>query len=279
MQPLTTPMATSPAPPAPPQPPRRFRRRFASTATVLALVLREMETSYGRSPGGYVWAILEPVAGIAVLTLIFSIAFRAPPLGSNFPIFYASGMLPFLMFTEVSNKVALSLRFSKQLLAYPCVTFLDALVARFLTNILTEIMVAYIVLAGIMILFDTRTVLDPPAIILGFAMAAALAFGVGTLNAFLMTRFDLWQRFWSIATRPLFIISCIFFVFDAIPQPYRDILWWNPLVHVVGQTRSGFYPGYDAPYVSAIYVFGLSIALTATGLVFLRRYHRDLLYG
>lgn len=277
MPPLSAVDLTATAPP--PQRPRRFRRRFASTATVLALVLREMETSYGRSPGGYLWAVLEPAAGIALLTVIFSIGFRSPPIGTSFELFYASGMLPFLLFIDVSNKVALSLRFSRQLLAYPCVTFLDALLARFLTNMLTQIMVAYIVLAGIMLLFDTRTVLDPTKIVLGFAMAAALAFGVGTLNAFLMTRFELWQRVWSIVTRPLFIISCIFFIFDAIPQPFRDILWWNPLVHVVGQTRSGFYPGYDAPYVSLVYVFGLSTALTAAGLVFLRRYHRDSLYG
>ena len=27
-----------------------------------------MGTTYGRSPGGYLWAILEPVAGIALLS-------------------------------------------------------------------------------------------------------------------------------------------------------------------------------------------------------------------
>ena len=77
--------------------------------------------------------------------------------------------------------------------------------------------------------------------------------------------------------RPLFILSSIFFVFESIPQPYRDYLWYNPLVHVVGMMRRGFYPTYDAPYVEPLYVFGIAVGCTVTGLIALHRYHRDLL--
>ena len=54
-------------------------------------------------------------------------------------------------------------------------------------------------------------------------------------------------------------------------------MWYNPLVHVVGQMRSGFYPYYDAPYVSPAYVFAISLICFALGLVMLRRYARDIL--
>ena len=47
------------APPTKPDLPTN--RRFASFRAIGALILREMATSYGRSPGGYIWAILEPV--------------------------------------------------------------------------------------------------------------------------------------------------------------------------------------------------------------------------
>ena len=47
--------------------------------TVLALMLREMATTYGRSAGGYLWAILDPVLGIALLSVLFSLALRHPP--------------------------------------------------------------------------------------------------------------------------------------------------------------------------------------------------------
>ena len=36
----------------------------SSLRAVAALVLREMSTRYGRTPGGYLWAILEPLGMI-----------------------------------------------------------------------------------------------------------------------------------------------------------------------------------------------------------------------
>ena len=153
------------------------RRRFASTRAIVALMLREMSTTNGRSPGGYLWAVLEPVAGIALLSLVFSVAFRTPALGISFPMFYATGMLPFLMFMAINNTVAQSLKFSRPLLAYPTVTFVDALIARFLLNAMTQLMVAYIVLAGIALLFETRTTPNYTVIVQAFALTALLGAG------------------------------------------------------------------------------------------------------
>ena len=60
---------------------------FRFVRTILALILREMSTTYGRSAGGYIWAVLEPAAGIALLAFAFSLALRAPSLGTNFALF------------------------------------------------------------------------------------------------------------------------------------------------------------------------------------------------
>jgi len=264
--------------PAPPLiPPLRKPRRFAGLRTIVALMLREMATTNTRSAGGYLWAILEPVAGILLLTAIFSAAFRTPPIGVNFPIFYATGLVPFTLYASVSGKMAASLQFSRALLAYPTVTFVDALLARFLVNIMTQIMVAYLIFSFILLIYDTRTILELPRIIEAFVMAAVLAAGIGVMNCYLFSAFPLWQQLWAIVNRPLFILSGLFFTFESIPQPYRDYLWYNPLIHVVGMSRSGFYPTYDADYVSRIYVYGIGFGLMLFGLLFLKRFHRDLI--
>ena len=255
------------------------RRRFASFRTITALVLREMATSYGRSPGGYLWAVLEPVAGIALLSAVFSLMFHAPALGINFPLFYATGMIPFVTFSSVSAKLAQSINFSKPLLAYPSVTFLDAILARFILNMLTEIMVAYLVFSGILLIFETRVLIDIPTIAEALLLAGALALGVGTLNCFLFTRFPIWQQAWSILMRPMFIISCVFMVYDSLPEFLEGWLWYNPVVHIVGLMRRGFYTSYDAPYVSQAYVLGFSAVCLVLGLIFLRRYQYELLHN
>ena len=252
-------------------------RPFATSRATTALILREMSSTYGRTPLGYLWAVLEPVVGIALLTAIFSLGFKSPPLGTNFAIFYASGLIPFMMYMDISGKVMDSLRFSQRLLIYPRVTFMDALMARFILNLLTQLMVAYFLFTGMVMFLDTRTSPDLIKIATGLVMAAALALGIGSLNCFLTGMIPSWLRVWAILNRPLFLISCIFFVYETVPEPYRSILWYNPLVHVVGQMRSGFYPYYDAPYVSLEYVFGISLICFALGTVLLRRYARDIL--
>ncbi|WP_275394325.1 ABC transporter permease [Aliiroseovarius sp. Z3] len=240
-------------------------------------MLREMATSYGRSPGGYLWAVLEPIGGLTVMTVAFSMAFASPALGNNFALFYATGYLPFMMYLDLSNKISKSIRFSRPLLFYPSVTYLDAILARFFLNALTHFLVFYILMFGIMTWFDTGNILDYAAILNSLCMVMAVSFGVGVMNCFLLTRFAIWERVWGIVTRPLFIISSIFFLLESIPQPFREYLAFNPLVQIVGEMRRGFYATYDATWVNPLYVYGISLILTVLGLVFLGRYHRELL--
>lgn len=236
-----------------------------------------MSTTYGRSALGYVWAILEPVAGIALMSFIFSYAFRSPAIGTNFALFFASGMLPFVGYSDVQQKVSVALRFSKNLLFYPSVTFVDALFARFLMNMFTQIMIIVIVLIGIITAFGLKVIVDIPAIMLALAMTFSLGLGIGTLNCYLLSVYPVWERTWAVLNRPLFLISCIFFLFDTVPQPYRDWLWWNPLIHIIGQLRKGIYATYDAEYVSPLYVFVIALVTFAAGLMLLRRYHRNIM--
>jgi capsular polysaccharide transport system permease protein len=251
-------------------------RRTSTIRTIIALLLREMSTTYGRSALGYLWAILEPVGGIALMSIVFSYALRAPALGTNFPLFFASGMVPFVAYMDASNKIAVSLRFSRSLLFYPGVTYVDALIARLVMSMMTQVMIAAVVFSGIIFFFNADVILNVPAMALSFAMAFSLGLGIGTLNCYLLSVYPIWERTWAILNRPMFIISCIFFLFDTIPQPYRDYLWWNPLIHVVGIMRKGIYATYDATYVSPLYVFSLSLITFAMGLLLLRRYHKDI---
>mgnify|MGYP005988598791 CR=1 FL=1 len=264
-------------PPALPQMPSRPPKRGGTFRVITALMLREMSTTYGRSALGYLWAILEPVGGILIMSFLFTLAFRSPGIGTNFPLFFASGVLPYNTFTDLMGKSASAIRFSKPLLFYPGVTFMDAILARVIMNAITQVMISAIVLTGILWIYDVDVILDMPRIIEGFAMAIALGVGIGTLNAFFFAMSPFWERIWSVLTRPLFLLSCIIFVYDQVPQPYRDYLWWNPAVHIVGKVRQGVYATYDASYVSPLYVMGVAAVTFTLGILFLRRFHHDII--
>lgn len=252
-------------------------RKYRAPRTVMALILREMSTTYGRSPGGYLWAIVDPVAGLLLMSLVFSLAFQNPPLGNSFPLFYATGYLPFMMFNDIANKMATSINFSRSLLAYPAVTFVDALVARLLLAFLTHMMVAYIIFTVLIFVLGARSQLDLPNVLLGMTCMTALAVGIGTLNCYLMTTFPVWERTWQILTRPLFLISGIFFTYADLPRVAQEVVWYNPLIHAVGITRSGFYAAYKADYVSLTFIFAVAITTMTLGMLLLWRNYRTLL--
>ena len=70
-------MTSAPLPTAQPQ---LSAPRFLTLRTITALVLREMSATYGRSPGGYVWAVVQPIGMILFLSVGFSLLVRSPSL-------------------------------------------------------------------------------------------------------------------------------------------------------------------------------------------------------
>lgn len=254
------------------------RRRFAAPRVIFALMLREMVTTYGRSPGGYLWAVVEPVAAIALLSFAFSMAFHAPSLGKSFPLFYATGYLPFMLFHDVSGKTATAVRFSLPLLNFATVTWVDVIAARFLLNLLTHLVVIALVIAGIFTIVEVRTATNLPHAVNALGMAAALALGTGALNAYLFMAFPVWERVWSVLTRPLFVVSGVFFLFEDLPAWVRDYLWLNPLFHVTGEMRMGFYPTYAAHYVTPSFAYGTGVALLLAGMMLMTRHHDELIH-
>lgn len=253
------------------------KTRFLGVRAVVALMLREMATTYGRSPGGYIWALVDPIAALALLTLFFSLTFHTPPLGSSFALFYATGYLPFMLYSEVGVKIGQSIRYSKPLLAYPRVTYVDAMLSRFALNCLTHLVVFILIIGGIVMIYGLPLNLRISAIAQSFGMAMALALGIGTLNCYLSSSFPLWERVWGIANRPLFMVSGVFFLVDDTGGSFRDGLLYNPLVHVTSEMRAGFYPTYDARLVSPGYVYMIAITCFFFGMLLLNRYHKNIL--
>lgn len=248
----------------------RRRVPFQMVRVIAALLMREVSTTFGRSSLGYLWAVLEPIGIIVMFTVAFSIIFREPPLGDSFPLFYATGYIPFGMYNSAQSKISTCITQNKALLFYPVVTHTDVVLGRFTLITLTEFTVAFIVFSGLSIYSNINYVASFAHIFMALGLAVVLGTSVGLMNATLFEIFPSWRSIWKILTRPMFFISAVFYVFEALPSDFQAILWWNPLVHIIGTLRVGFYPEYEGAYISWLYVIALSLILTAIGLVNLR---------
>ena len=257
---------------------RRDMPRFSILRSIMALMLREMGSTYGDSPGGYVWAIVQPIGMIMILSLGFSLLVKSPSLGTSFILFYATGFLAYDIYNQMMSKITGALKYSQAMLAYPRVTWIDAVLARFVLNTLTLSTIFCMVIMGIMIAIETRTVIAILPIVVGLSLGACLGLGMGMVNCLLGGLFPVWQIIWKILTRPMFIASGVLFIYEDMPPLVQDILWWNPVLHVTGYVRTGFYPNYYASYVSLEYCFGVALILITIGLLFLQTYHKQILH-
>ena len=250
---------------------------FRGLRVLFALVVREMSTKFGRSWGGYIWAIAEPLGGILLLTLAFSFAFRKPPLGTNFALFYASGIIPFFLFSKVTASVGQAIDSNRGLLTYPVVSPLDAVFAKFVTDFLTLFIVGVLLYTGIIVYYGLPVALDLAAILGGFLLMGLLGLGFGTMNCVLHGFWPTWRHVWNVLTKPLFILSGMFYTYESLPGQAQAVLWYNPLLQCVGLMRSGFYSAYDPDYVSIPYVLGLALGVFTVSAYLLRRHRIRLL--
>ncbi|MGH1369875.1 MAG: ABC transporter permease [Maritimibacter sp.] len=240
-------------------------------------MLREMATRFGSSPGGYLWALVQPMGWIVILAVAFGLVARAPSLGNSFILFYATGFLPFNIYNSVQPTVMRSLNFSKPLLKYPAVTWIDAILARFLLNTLTETLVFFLLIFLIRAVVGINTPVDFLLLLQSIGLAAALGLSVGTLTCFLLLRLPVFGQIWPILMRPLFLISGVLFMYEDLPRVAQDVLIWNPLMHITSIARAGMYPTYSAHFVSYPFIIACSLIPLFFGLLLLRKHSRELL--
>ncbi|WP_298675694.1 ABC transporter permease [uncultured Lentibacter sp.] len=191
---------------------------------LFALVLREMSMLYGRNPGGYIWAIIEPLGMIIILSIAFSLVLRSPSLGTSFLLFYATGMLPFLMFQTISRVIGNALGFSKALLQYPSVLWIDAIFARACLHVLTELLVTTVVLGGIMIFVESSQQIHLQHMLVAMVGMVLLGLGMGLINAILFSLWPIWRSIWGIVTRPLLLASGVLYICEDMPRAAQDVL-------------------------------------------------------
>ena len=67
--------------------------------------------------------------------------------------------------------------------------------------------------------------------------------------------------------RPLFWFSGVFYTANGLPAVARDLMLYNPVLHVVEFVRSGWFIEYRSQHASVSYVCAWIVTLTFLGLV------------
>jgi capsular polysaccharide transport system permease protein len=264
--------------------PRKLRPRptiFAALQTQMrvihALIIRETRTRFGESKLGYGWALLEPVLHILMLSLVFAVMMRGrPPIGNEFFIFYYTGIIPYHLFVHTSSGMTYAITSNLSLLQLPLVSPFDLIIARGLLELITDTLVAVILLAGFGAVGLGVLPSDLPALSASVIAVWLFGCGIGFVNAVLNAFFKSWDKIWAQLTRILYFCSGIFYVPGMMPDWVRDILVWNPILHAVDWFRSSFFAEYEPHWLDRSYLAIVAVLSLVVGLGLERGVRRHL---
>jgi capsular polysaccharide transport system permease protein len=232
---------------------------------VCAFIIRETATRYGTNVGGYLWAFVQPIAFIVMMGTLMGAIGRMPAMGESFILFYATGYLAFNMFRAMETYLTSSISANRSLLNYPVVAPIDAVFGRFVLEALTSVVVAAIII-GVAFYYARRT--EPiiwADVFEATVLAWMLAVGVAMANIVLFFRFPLYEKAYKIITRPLFLLSGVFYVPSAMPAPYGSYLLTNPITHIVIMFREAFYGASHGNGLDRMFLLESSVVSLAIG--------------
>ena len=160
-----------------------------------------------------------------------------------------------------------SISANRNLFSYPIVAPIDAVVARFILQGATSVLVSGVIIGAA--LYQMRHVpsIGWPQILEAIFFAWVMATGIALTNIVLFFRYPLYQNIFNIVTRPLFLLSGVFYIPSEMPHPIGDILLMNPITHVVILFREGFYGGGGKDGLDVFFLAEASLAALFVGIV------------
>lgn len=218
---------------------------------VFALLVRELKTRFGRHRLGYAWVILEPLSHAAVFAFIFGFVMKHAMPGIDYVTFLVVGVTGFQMFKNTLNQIMNAVSANAGLFNYGPVHPIDAVIARAILEGLVFIVALPVLLWLLGLIGREVAFSEPLKLFAGAGLLWLFALGVGLfLCVFIGTREEI-KKIVGIVLRVLYFGSGVMFSVETIPQPYRDWLLWNPIIHGLDLMRTGLVPGYAPASISA----------------------------
>ena len=233
---------------------------------VFAFILRDTRTRFGRSRLGYFWAFFEPLTMILSLAIIFGLMDRGAPINVDIHLFFFTGIIPWMLFTKGVSMMSNVIESTTSLLTYPQVKAVDVIIARIILEFSTLFIVSIIYLLCLYFwgIFDRIESILMSIVVL--MLSILLGSGFGLVGGVIKLYLPGYSSFQALIMRVLFFVSGAFFVADTLPPVVRDILWYNPVLHLLEWERSAFFYGFESQFYEPMYPIIWMLSLGFLGL-------------
>jgi capsular polysaccharide transport system permease protein len=244
-----------------------FRRAVATNLRIIgALMMREGMLRYGHESLGFFWVMGEPLFLTVGVMGMWTITGATHGHGIGIVPFALSGYMMITLWRHLTGKAVHSIRQNAGLMFHRNIRLLDVLIARGMLEVLGILTAFFIAWVPLTLLGVLQPMSDPLEFMGGFLLQAWFSFGVGLVIAGLS---EIWAPVEQFVPPVLYItlpFTGVFAMAAWIPQEWREVLVWSPLVTNVEMLRGGMFPPDTVIYAYPLYAVLWCIALTAIGL-------------
>lgn len=247
---------------------------YAYRGLAWLLARRDIAVRYRQTLLGIGWAVLQPALATLVFSVVLGLVVGVPSGAEPYPVFAYLGLWPWTFFAGAVSRASSSLQANAPLLGrvyFPRLLLPAAGVLSACVDALCALPPLLLVLAFFGSVPSWTALLAIPLL----ALAAALAFGIGSALSVMSVRYRDVSHVLPFLLHLGMWTTPVVYPLSVVPEPLRGLMLLNPMTGVVEGLRASFL---GAPIPAAVVLPALvgSVLLLAAGLVVFRARERSL---
>jgi len=238
------------------------------TELVKSMTIKEFKLRYRNSLLGFVWSLLNPLAMMVIMTLVFSTLLRGGI--DNFPVFLLPVLLVWRFFSIGTSMALWSIIGNAPLVTKVYFPRWLLVLSSNLANLVGSTL-EFVALLPLLLALGMRVswvlILLPVVLAIEFVLIAGASLPLAALNVYYR---DI-NQIWEIALQAGFFLCPIIYSASLIPARYALFYSLNPMTRIIESIRKIFY--HDTPpaaYDLLIPLLGGLILLTFGYVIFLK---------
>jgi ABC-type polysaccharide/polyol phosphate export permease len=248
---------------------------YQNRELIWALAIKELQVRYKRSALGFLWALLNPLLMMIVLTMVFSTLMQATI--QHYPIFLMSTLLPWTFFSQSLSYSADSIVSNGDLLKKVYVPKAVFPLAAVLSNII-NFLLSMIPLVLLLIFFRFPFYWTWLYLFVPFLSLVLFTLGCSFFFAMVNVFFRDMAHILQVILSAWYFFCPIIYPLDLVPARYHTLFRLNPMVYPLNGFRLAIYYGLLPSPQSMAMSLGVGLATLALGYALFRRYQDTLVF-
>jgi lipopolysaccharide transport system permease protein len=233
-------------------------------------IWRDIKVRYKQTAIGAAWAVLQPLATMAIFSLFFGRLAKMPSNGLPYPLFFFAALLPWTYFSTALTNATNSMVENQRLITKVYFPRMLLPLASVLAG-LVDFAIAFVLLIGLMIFYGVvpgATALFAPLFLL---LAVVTALGAGLWLSALNAIYRDVRYAVPFAVQMWMFASPVVYPSSLVPAEWQWLYGLNPLAGVIEGFRWSL-TGAGQPPGPLLLVSGLAVAaLLLGGLVYFQK--------